>query len=431
MQIKEILSNKGHSAYSILHQLLMAVFGFALLYVLFHFSSKEEAGRYLLFVSAISLADMLMHGFLQTPIIRLVSINGKENAMSKSLSTNIVFFASILWLIVCILIGSLSLFVHSAFMNDLHWYPVLGLLMIGYNVGWWLNHAHSDFRAILIQRLIYCAAVAIVLCYYFLNKHQLSTIDVIYAQIIGYISSVIYILFFKSHLKLKYSHLSLYQLKYYFNYGKYTAGSMIMGSLLRNADIFMIAATLGEGMVAVYSAAQKTVEIFEVALRGLAAHSLPAFCQLANKPKELLSKFRHTSVKLILAFLPFALLFFVFSKQIIHLVSGSLEYSQASIVLKIFMLYVIFLVVDRLTGITLEAFGMAKENFIKMIGLLVVNILGNAIALYYFESIAAVAVVSILATITGIIIGWNFLLKKTEISLSERRVFNILKTVTK
>jgi Na+-driven multidrug efflux pump len=76
------------------------------------------------------------------------------------------------------------------------------------------------------------------------------------------------------------------------------------------------------------------------------------------------------------------------------------------------MVYVPFLVLDRMTGVVLEAMGMARYNLVKTFLLVVVNIAGNAIALYYFHSMAGVAAVSIVAALTGFGVGLFFLIRK-------------------
>jgi hypothetical protein len=63
--------------------------------------------------------------------------------------------------------------------------------------------------------------------------------------------------------------------------------------------------------------------------------------------------------------------------------------------------------------------------------LLSVNIIGNAFALIYFKSITAVAFFSILATLTGIIMGWSFLGKRVEVNFTFSSVNRLLKMAGK
>lgn len=423
MRLKQYISRHQTLVYSLLHQLLLAVYGFALLFLLFHLSSREEAGRWLLFVSAISLADMVMHGFLQTPVIRLLSASDRSTDSINSMAANIIAFALAIWSILSISVLVANNYIDSELTRDLLWYPILGLLMIAYNAGWWINHALSDFRSIFLQRVIFVVVSFSIILYSYITTNELLTQNIIISQIVAYLISNIISWLKIRKLRPTVSQVKIAEQKYFFNYGKYTAGSMMMGSLLRNADIFMIAAFLGQAQVAVYSAAQKMVEIFEVVLRGLAAHSLPEFCKLKDSPEILLRQYRKKTSQLMLVFLVPSILMFIFSKEIIHLISGSSQYSDASIILKVFMVYVLFLIADRMTGVTLEAMGMARHNFTKMIALMVVNITGNFIALYYFRSLTGVAIVSIAATASGVVLGAFFLISHSGIAFRLKSVF--------
>src|SRR5271154_5561752 len=135
-----------------------------------------------------------------------------------------------------------------------------------------------------------------------------------------------------------------------------------------------------------------------------------------------MEKYVKLTSHIFLIILPLAFFMFIFSDQAIRLLSGSTDYSAASIILKVFMAYVLFLVVDRMTGVTLEAMGLARYNLIKTIMLVVVNVVGNALALYFFHSLAGVAFVSILAAITGILSGWYFILLNTGLALTRQRI---------
>jgi O-antigen/teichoic acid export membrane protein len=291
--------------------------------------------------------------------------------------------------------------------------------MILYNLCWWISNALSDFKSVLIQRIIFCVvSVSLVITFY--TQFKIVKVEyLIIAQLVGYtVSSLASILFVRA-IQLSPKYFSRKHQDFFFSYGKFTSGSMIMGSLFRNADIFMIASFLNQGAVAVYSVAQKMVEIFEVALRGMASHALPEFCQCTDNYHLMMKKYVRTTALLLAMFLPAALLVFIFSESVIQVFSGA-GYAGASIILKFFMIYVLFLVLDRMTGIVLEAFGLAKYNLIKTGLLLVINIVGNAIALLYFNSLAGVAAVSIVAAIFSIAIGFYFIRRQTGAALMQK-----------
>ena len=406
---------------AIMHQLLMAFYGFGLLLVLYRITSKEETGRWLLFTSAISLMDMFMHGFLQTPIIRKITTEKSNKESIDAIASNAFFFSIGIWAILSTVVLTASfIFSGSQIFQDLRWYPLFGSAMILYNLCWWVSNALSDFKSVLIQRIIFCAVSVSLVVTFYVQFRVIKVEYLIISQLVAYVISSFSSILFIRAIQISPRYFSRSHIDFYFSYGKFTSGSMIMGSLFRNADIFMIASFLNQGAVAVYSVAQKMVEIFEVALRGMASHALPEFCQCSDNYNLMMKKYIKTTSLLFVFFLPAALIVFIFSESFIQLFSGT-GYSGASIVLKFFMIYVLFLILDRMTGVMLEAFGLAKYNLIKTGILLFINITGNAIALLYFNSLAGVAAVSIVAAIVSVLTGFYFIHQQTGVSFSQKQ----------
>ena len=415
--------------FSVGHQLLTAMYGFGLLFILYRVASKGEIGRWLLISSAVSLVDMLMHGFLQTPVIRKLSIENPSERWINTIATNSLVFAICIWASISVLIFTISFIIPKQLILDLRWYSVLGLAMAFYNVCWWIGNGLSNFKSILLQRLVFVIVSMSTIVFFIFTEKAFSVTNIIWAQIAGYAVSALMAYLFISKIKISFKRVDSGYLKFFLSYGKFTAGSMLMGSLLRNADIFMIDGFLGPAAVAIYGTAQKTVEIFEVALRGMASHALPDFCRSARNPKVLLEKYIRVTSLIFLIILPLAFFMFLFSDRAIHLLSGSNDYSAASIILKVFMAYVLFLVIDRMTGVTLEAMGLARYNLVKTVLLVIVNVVGNAVALFFFHSLAGVAFVSILAALTGIISGGYFILLNSNIQITKRRIITGLNLV--
>ena len=90
---------------------------------------------------------------------------------------------------------------------------------------------------------------------------------------------------------------------------------------------------------------------------------------------------------------------------------GGAQYAESAIVLRILAVYTAFLPLDRFSGVTLDIIGKPKFNFIKVLLMLLVNVVGDIIAIHYIGNIWAVAGVSILTFFTGVVFG-NFILKK-------------------
>lgn len=429
---KKLRGIKHNQFLAIAHQLLMAVYGFGLLFILYRNTSKEVTGRWLLFSSAISMMDMLLHGFLQTPVIRKIALERLKEEQISNILSNAFIFSSIIWAILSVIILAASfIFPQVQLLQDLRWYPALGFFMIFFNICWWTGNALQDFEAVLVQRIIFCLTSSATILLLIGEENVVKMGHIIISQLVGYLISSFVTIIFIRKITISIRSYDKTHLKYFFDYGKYTSGSMLMGSLLRNADIFMIAGLLNQGAVAIYSAAQKTIEIFEVALRGVASHALPEFCKCADDVHLLMKNYIRITSILMIVFVPVALLMSLFSQNVISFLSGSMEYNNAAILLRIFMIYVLFLVVDRMTGVTLEALGLAQYNLIKTVLLVAVNVIGNFIALFYFKSLAGVAAVSILAALTGTLSGFFFIMKHKGVSFSIQQIRSGINLVIK
>ena len=200
--------------FSVGHQLLTACYGFGLLFILYRVASKDEIGRWLLISSCVSLMDMLMHGFLQTPVIRKLSIENPSQKWINTIASNALVFALILWGIVSTLIFLTSFFIHKQLVLDLRWYALLGLAMAFYNVCWWVGNGCSNFRAIFMQRLFFVTVSISVVAFFILSKHNFSVTEIIIAQIAGYAVSAFFAYLFISNVQLSFDRVDRGYLKF-------------------------------------------------------------------------------------------------------------------------------------------------------------------------------------------------------------------------
>ena len=414
--MRKLKFNTNHlqQLYALMHQGVMAVYGFGILFLLIRLLPTNEVGRWLIFSSAISLCDMLMHGLLQTIVVKETTTNQQNPLAMKQLQFNVLLLSSLVVILLSILLivahGSFSIFSKDIVaLNDLSkWYPAFGAAMLMYNLSWWLNMGKQNYRVILTQRLIYVFISILILFVYYQLHHSISFSVAVLSQLIGYAIASVFS-FFANHFCLNYQYFSRNKINYFLQYGKYNVGTLLGSSLLRNADIFMIAIWMNSAAVAVYSLAQKMIEIFEVILRPVAATSLPLFHKLHQDTQAFTAILIKRIVFLSLLFIPANILLFCFADSLIGLMSRSGDYHLSVIILRVFILYILLLPIDRLLGVALEACNKPALNLIKTLVLIVVNVTGNFIALYFLKSLPAVAAVSSIALSIGIGLGFYFL----------------------
>jgi len=119
---------------------------------------------------------------------------------------------------------------------------------------------------------------------------------------------------------------------------------------------------------------------------------------------------------------------FVFADKLVLLVGGE-NYRNSAILLQIFCVYSIFLPLDRYLGMALDSINKPQYNFLKMIIMVVVNVVGNFLAIRLWCELWAVAMVTISTFIIGVLAGLILLKKNLHIhSLSPILMLSKLKT---
>jgi len=127
-------------------------------------------------------------------------------------------------------------------------------------------------------------------------------------------------------------------------------------------------------------------------------------------------------------FVGVSLVTFVFADFFVLLLAGKSflqnnpDANQAITIVRIFSLYGLLLPLDRMTGIGLDSINKPGVNALKVLIMVLVNIAGDLIAIFVFNSLLLVAISSILFTIMGIWLGMYFLNK--ELHLRYRDIFS-------
>ncbi|MFA9214401.1 MAG: polysaccharide biosynthesis C-terminal domain-containing protein, partial [Candidatus Methylacidiphilales bacterium] len=131
--------------------------------------------------------------------------------------------------------------------------------------------------------------------------------------------------------------------------------------------------------------------------------------------KLLKKEFERKTGFLFLLLLPASLISFLFAEQIVIILAGE-QYKDAAILLKLFSIYTALTPIDKLSGVMLDIINKPNLNFIKVILMLSVNVIGDVICLYYFGTLESVAIVSTFTFSTGVIYGIYLLHKHIDVS---------------
>lgn len=413
---------KSDHMLSLAANLSVALFGFVNFFILAHTYQPDVFGQWVLYIVSAGFIEMFRFGITRVAIIRFLSgATGDER--KKIIGTN--------WLLGLVFTAllSVSIFVVSRIWGNaiessgyalfFAWYPLLCVINQPYNMALTIQQASQRFDRILVIRLVNRATFFI---FILLNKFFFET-------------SILMVVFVHMGVNLSASLLSTLRhwdgfnfIKYYdrkvaikiLQFGKYTTGTLIGSNLLKSADTFIISLSpiLGAEGVAIYSIPLKLTELLEVPLRSMTSTAFPKMSKACLKENitELKRLFYSYSGMAIFIFIPLTAAIYIMAPLLIQLIGGE-AYSEAIPVLRIFALYGLLLPLDRFSGIALDSVNQPKKNFYKVLLMVTANIAGDIIAVYYFQSIIMVSVVTVLMTIVGLFMGWYYLNKEVNISL--------------
>ena len=201
-------------------------------------------------------------------------------------------------------------------------------------------------------------------------------------------------------------------------FGRFAMPTLLFSHLLRSSDTLLIGALLGPASVARYAVPQRLIELLEMPVRSVVVTAMPRLAQLNQQKKytEWASVFHRGAGQLWVALVPVAIICFVFAEPLVVLLGGE-KRADSAILLRCFMVYAAFIPLERYSGVGLDAIGQPGRNLQKVILMLIVNVVGDLIAIYVFHSPVAVALISVGTFGTGLLMGYRWLGQYVPVSL--------------
>jgi O-antigen/teichoic acid export membrane protein len=405
-------------AFSLAGTILTSIAGFIGIWALARILNAEELGKWLLYITAFTFSDMLRSGIIHTALIKHSTQNDTQSVTGSSWVIGVIL-SVVLLLLVWLLEFSILMFTEKPFHSELGLYlKLLILTSFPFTFSLWLQQMKEKYHRILYIRLILAVPFLCFTLSGFLFPFQLQTL--IQVHILSYlVTSVIVIACGWSGIQTLFL-AKVTLIKKLLSFGKYTMGTLMSTNLLKSADTFMISWYLGPAALAAYNLPYKLIELLEIPLRSVVATYLPQAVKHNNEQGFLSVKqlFYQYTAFLTILFVPVTLVMFLFADTMVILVGGEMYASSANI-FRCFVIYSLFLPLDRFLGITLDILNKPQLNLLKVWLMVILNIGGNVVAIHFFASPILIAIATILTVMTGSLIGWFLLNKTIPIKLSE------------
>ena len=412
---------KSENFLSLLGNGIFAVFGFLSIFILARTFSTDIFGEWVLYITGFAFMEMLRTGLSGTPMVRFLS-----GATSHEEGKDIIGSGWIIGLVITASIAIILYTVYFLFSSKLSesgfklfflWYPILSFIMMPFNYSIYYLQAFRKFGPMIFLRIINMGVFVIFLIINYLFLSVEIWLVVIVHILCNGLASLAGIFFGWSGLK-SIIHAKKTLIKKQLNFGKFSVGTLIGANLLKSSDKIILGIMMKSADVAFYFIPLKLIEIIEIPVRSFVAVALPRMSKASQQgdDDEVRRVFYSYSGILSLIIVPILIILFFFAETLVVLLGGQ-EYAAAAGIFRIFLIYALFLPLDRFSGVTLDSINKPKYNLIKVLFMAIANILGDIAVIYYFNSLEAVALITVFNVLVGIIIGYYFLKREVLISL--------------
>ncbi len=403
---------------------IFAVLGFASIFILTRSYDKGDFGTWILYITAVTFVEMIRIGISRTPVVRFLAGSKSDKESAEVIGSGWII-SLVVTVVFAIIIYGIGFFFadkmdEKGFGLFFIWYPLLSFVILPFNTSMSILQAKRNFGSIIILRGVTMGSFIMFLVANIL-WFELPVEYIVYAHLgSNLLGSILGVGAGWSGLKYM-LHYTKKTISTLLNFGKFTLGTLLGSNLLKSSDTFLLGMMMTSVEAAIYAIPIKLVEMLEIPLRSFVAVALPRMSKASREGnnQEVRNIFYRYSGLLSLAFIPLLVALFFAAEPLIYLLGGK-EYASIDVpvnVFRIFLVYGLFLVIDRFNGVTLDSINKPKSNLIKVIFMATANIIGDIIAIYYFQSLEAVAVVTIVNVLVGVFVGIYFTKKELQISL--------------
>lgn len=369
------------SSYSLLGYGAQLGLAFVSFLLLVRAMSPYDFGVWVLFLTPISFAEMGRIGLTQNAVVKFYVERQKERP--KILTAGLVLNT------LCTLVLSLVLIALSYPLAVLWsapelpglmiWYPIIALV---HGTARYFDAAHmgeQDFKGIFWSKFLYGVSFIVGIVYLWWNMGKVDLGYLPLLQLLAGMPSLLVFGIYRSSI-LHFGEMTKEWLYKIFHFGKFVLGTNFSSMFFNKVDLLMLAFFLNPIAVGLYNVATRVTNYMEVPMSGISQAIYPRLAKVGQERGYLkIGALYERSVGYLLALtIPIVGIVFFFPQVIIQVVAGQ-QYLEAAPVLSILVIAVLVKPWGRLFGITLDAIGKPKLNFIFLLIGLLLNIILNGI----------------------------------------------------
>ena len=415
---------KNENLISLMGSGIFAVFEASVLFLIAHTYTQNTLGEWIIFYSGLTLLDKMIFGMGSFSLVKFLSESIDSSEKEKLIGSSWFIQISITCLLFIVaytllFLGNISQGQQGLYLL-LAFSPILIFIKLPVNQSLAILQSQNKFSDILILRFV---GMGIFVLFLIINRWL--KLDIFYIVVAYGFSLAIntVVCFYNGWSGITHLfHFKKNQIKKLITYGKYSMGTYVGFNILREADAIIIAFLMTKADAALFVIPLRLIDILNVPLMGIVAVIVPKISKASSDGNNDLARniYYQYAGALTYLFIPFIGALYFFAPYLIGLLGG-VQYLNNTTALYIFytlLLYGLFLPIDSITGTTLDSINKPKLNFIKVLSMVLINIIGDILAIKLFNSMIAVAVVTNLNLLSGLIMGLIMLKKELKIRVS-------------
>lgn len=379
-------------SFTFMNKASVTLFGFLNFYVLIRILSKEGFGAWVLFMSIASLMEPIKRGFIRNPLVRYLAMHPGEatNIQSASLLLNIVTGG----------LQMVVLYFCGVFLSDFWNLPQLESLFTIYIIATALlipiNHfdmvqqANMQFKGTFFSNFVRHAGLFLYIMAILAFGLPSSLDHLAWAQVIAiFLSAFVSLANARPYLRLA-KHINWAWFRELRSYGFFTFGTNVSSMINKSIDSWMLGRMISPAAVTIFNPAIRIANLVEVPTETLTSILFPKLSQrIAQEGPKSAKYLYEKAVGTITAFMiPVVILVIILADPIVRFIAGP-GFEETVPILQITMLYGLIVPFNRFLGLTLDAIGKAKLNFLFVLRNAIINIFSNYFFISYFGIIGA------------------------------------------
>ena len=365
---------------TLMERMFMQIFALFSTMVLFRALPQQEIGHWATFLIVVTVVEVGRTGLLQNALVKyLTSAEGNEY---RAINTASLYLNTLIGLIiaVCFLVfaNPLSLYFEIPSMGSIfELYAINTILLTPLLQFNFIQQANLDFKGILWSSFIrQFVLFAYIILFFFLQfTITLPSLVMIRALGIG-LGALVAWYFAKDYLKFD-RKISWYWVKKLWNFGRYVMGTNLATMVFKGTDRLMVLKFFGDVQAGIFDSAIKVTNLAEAPTFSVASILFPQSAKNVKSGNLSIKILYEKAVGAILTVLVPAIIFVQFFADWIILIVAGEDYLEASNILRITMLYGIFVPFAVQFGTVLDSTGRPKDNFIFTVASVVVNLALN------------------------------------------------------